>query len=199
MNDSSNEPLVKPVIVKYMESIKILNGKVDITWIEKHTFTSGDDVKTYTLNPRHKSDFRPHEDFTNALKVLRKFLIDINEFGDVKDFQRYTVTGVHFSGLDQNETSQVLITGIKKLKRNDKEFAVQTPLTSLFEKEDYFDCQLLDAACSKVVNEAWEFIKHKRAPEPQLSIAFGKDGELSGIKISKPKRKQAEEPDGLAE
>lgn len=155
------------------------SGGVRASGLEIEPFES----KTYTCNTKKTYEFLPHKDFLDALKMLRKIVIDLCEFkGEWEKFNDYEVLGLSFSGMDSDDTAGVVITASKTTERTDKTFTFNTPFNLLADK-NYGDTDKLDQYCAAVRDEFYKYLDGKHAENPQLSLQF-EDGNSINMTIS---------------
>lgn len=121
---------------------------------------------------------RPHADLINALRSLRKIMIDLNEW-NLNEFKQYDVTGLKFEGMDQDDTAKVLIFGHKTVSRSGDNVPIETAMTSLSDANEYADVDKLDAGCKRVTDQCWEYVFNgKYEPDPQLELPLNGGGTM---------------------
>jgi len=78
---------------------------------------------------------KPHKDFTDAMKNLRKLALDVCEMevGSVVD---YNVSGIKISGDLLKRQSRVVLTVSKYVKRTDKVISWKTPQITMYGESD---------------------------------------------------------------
>jgi len=154
---------------KEISKIKILNKSVNISY-QKHIFREENGEEKPIVNDHDIiSREQPHDDFVNAMKKLRKHVIDICELHGAVNLDDIEVSGVTFSGLDDDETAKVIITCQRRLTNN-KTFTINTPLTTLFDESKYSGAEDLDNKCSEIRTEAFAFLDGKVKENPQLNM-----------------------------
>lgn len=169
---------------KELQKVKILKENVTIVYIETveidHIQKDGEEeadddnvVATRVYKKQHNEvqDFPPHIDFINAMKMLRKMVIDLCGFKDWENFDDYTVTGMTLTEMGSEETASVIINAQKKIGDPNQFAAIQTPTTRLLDP-NYADSEKLDTFCAKVKQEAWAYLDGKHAENPQMSLNF---------------------------
>ncbi len=180
--------------IKNISKVNITDKRVLIEIIETVTirhYTREDDVveeeeelfKTEIYKKKHKYEhtFSPHIDFLNSLKMLRKLAIDLCEFRDFENFERYQVIGVTFSGMDSDDEAGVIISCIKTTERTNEKFEFDTPF-NLLNDPNYADTDKLDNYCAVIRDESYQYLSGKHAENPQLSLQF-ESGESVQMKI----------------
>jgi hypothetical protein len=180
--------------VKQIDKIKIgQKNDIDQIYVE-HTETIQVDTmddkgevfatKYYHRNEKKMYDFPPHKDFLDAMKMLRKLVIDLCEFkGEWDKFNDYEVVGVSFSGMDDDDSAGVIITAFKTTERTGKKLLINTPF-NLLNDPNYGDSEMLDEYCKKVRDEAYEYLGGKHAANPQLSLSFESVGDNFNISVT---------------
>lgn len=181
---------------KQVHAVKILKDKVQVHYMETihemHFDKSNTLVKEDKFHKWHpiEADFPPHEDFLVAMKMIRKIVIAICGWkGEFKNFDLYTVTGLHFHGMDEDETAKVVITANKKIERSKQVFTFNTPPTTLFDVKQFDDAEELDKACKVVIDEAMQYLNGKHAEPKQLSLEF-ESGENVTLTVQKGDEEQ---------
>lgn len=172
----------KPKITRELRKLKILDGSVQLTYIETEHVVQGEDVRTVADECFCNSKHRPHDDLLNAMKALRGFFIEICELGKAKEqAPNFYVSGISLSGMDEDETSQVIITAQKTIKRTGQVIIINSPLTTLSDTKRYADAEALDKVCAKIRDEAFMFkFEGKHAPEPQIEL-FKPEGKVKDL------------------
>lgn len=175
-----------------IDKINLSKGKVVISTTETilvETYDK-DDVnfenllseKKNFINHNYTADYLPHEDFVNAMKMLRKPVIDIMELKDYKKFDQYQILGIQLNG--EKDDSKVIIIYQKHLEWCHKPSpAYATVPVPLYDQEHYSGSKQLDGFCSAIVKEAWAYMKGKHAFEPQLTLEFA-SGEKMDMKLT---------------
>lgn len=150
---------------------------VSLEFSETHFVIKKDESDTVVAEDKnvltHKVDgtYQPHKDFVDAMKMLRKHIIAICEFGNFKHFEKYRVNGISLSGMDSDDDALVVISAGKELESG-KVFNFVTPATPLADNATYGDSKQLDEFCNNIVKEAWEYLNGKHAENPQLALEF---------------------------
>ena len=134
------------------------------------------------IDTPHLSDYLPHKDFLDAMKMLRKPVIDICEWKDYKNFDSYGIYGVTFSG--EQDTASVIISAGKEIEWSGKVFNFTTPLTPLHDNDKFDGSKKLDEYCANIIKEAWLYVEGKHAENPQLSLQF-EGGESVNLQVQK--------------
>ncbi len=168
---------------KLLDKIKISEDGAIVNWTETtliEKYKDGDLVDEERHKAKHtfESDQLAHKDLVDALKMLRKPVIEICELGDYKHFDKYRITGVNFSGEQGN--AKVIIFAGKEIEWSGQVLNFNTPLTPLYDNEKYAGAAKLDELCANVIKEAWLYIDGKCAENPQLSLEF-EDGSKENI------------------
>jgi hypothetical protein len=158
------------VIIEYTETV------VTETW-EGDQLVGEDKNRT---KKRHDSDFRPHKDFVAAMKMLRKPVIDICDLGDYKNFDKYRIYGVSFSG--EQDDAKVIISAGKEVDWSGMVFNFVTPLTPLHDNDGFKSSKQLDGFCANIIAEAKEYMNGKHSENPQLTISF-ESGENAKLQV----------------
>lgn len=168
-----------PVRQLTMVELKDGNKGVKLKWTE--TFVSKKtDGTEFTWVNKHSVDCprRPHADLINAMRSLRKMMIDLDGW-ELKDFKQYDVTKLELIDMEMDETAKVIIYGHKTVARSGDPVPVETPPTSLFNKDEYFDCDKLDDGCKRVTDQVWEYVFNgKYEPDPQLELPLQDGGNM---------------------
>lgn len=189
--------------IRELNAVKVLKDHVLVDYDEiVHEIVTDKDgnlVKEdkFRINHPIKANYPPHQDLVDAMKMLRKPVIDICGFtGEFKNFQLYTVTGISLAGMDDDETASVIITASKKVERSGQAFTLNTPSTTLSNEAKYADCAKLDEYCVAIRDQAYLYLEGKHAEVPQLTLKF-EDGENMKMNVeassSKKKKKPAAE------
>lgn len=161
---------------KQIDKIKVHEDGVIIDWSETIMTEQYNDANELTsesknkISHTHDANFMPHKDFMDSLKMLRKPVIDICEFGDYKNFDKYRIYGVSYSG--EQDEAQVIISFGKQVEWSGKVFNSNTPLTPLYDQDKFEGSKLVDKFCKNINEEAWKYMEGKHADNPQLSLAF---------------------------
>lgn len=171
---------------KRIEKIKMSDEGTTIHWTETimtETYNDANELQSEDKNFIHhapESDFRPHKDFMDAMKMLRKPVIDICELGDYKHFDKYRIYGVSFSG--EQDEAKVIISFGKEVDWSGLVFNSNTPLTPLYDQDKFQGAAQLDKFCAAILREAWLYIDGKHAENPQLSLSFA-DGSHNNLPL----------------
>lgn len=183
------EPITETRVSKQMQKVKIKKDVVLMEWTETTSIVQKNpdtnevvSENKFTSKRMSEDKFLPHADFSNAMKMLRKPVIDITESGNFKDFEKYTVKGISLSGMEADDTARVVISASKKLENNNRPFNFVTPPVTLFDNNEYADAEKLDKFCKVICDEAWLYLGGKHAESPQLSLEF-QDGEKKIMEV----------------
>lgn len=128
------------------------------------------------------SRFLPHVDLLNAMKMLRKPVIQILEFGNFKGFEDYTIKGISLSGMEDGDDPRVVITASKKLEHQKKPFNFNTPAVTLANDDEYAGAEDLDKWVANICTEFFAFLfegKHAESPQMKLQFADGSEEKMS--------------------
>jgi len=176
---------------RQITGVKVLKKEVVIssqtTYIYTERTPSGDLVseeKFIKTEAGVKWNFPPHADFINAMKMLRKIVIDAFGFkGEFSNFDKYHVLGISLSGMDKDETSKVKISAQKESDNGERGTLVTRKL-SLSDPDKYADCEQLDKLCKAIITEAELYEGGKREEKAQLTIPY-EDGENVTMSVQK--------------
>ncbi len=113
-----------------------------------------------------KSKLRPHKDFLDSMKQLRKHGLEICEMSvDSKELKEWTVAGFKIAGDMILHKSRVVLEMSKKVQRTNKIIKFKTPQVTMFpEKEDelrYAEAEKLTVLIEGVIAEAWAYLNGK--------------------------------------
>lgn len=153
------------------------NDGVTLVWNETHFVTKKDEKDEVVAEDKNiishsiTGDYRPHKDFVDAMKMLRKHVIGICEIGNFKNFEKIRINGISLSNIEDEEKAKVIISAGKELETGDV-WNFVTPGVQLADNPKYGDSKQLDEFCNTIVKEAWEYISGKHAENPQLSLQF---------------------------
>lgn len=173
------ETVKEKTFLKQFTKIKVLEKTVEIFWDEITTIVTKEKEAGTVLGTvkkrKEKKEIdhhnRPHEDFHNALNMLRKPVIDICEFGNFKEFLQYIVQGITLIGMDSDETAGVMIHAGKAVDWSGQEFFFTTPKLRFLD-EKYSDGEKVDKYCKRICEEAQLFLDGKHAAPPQMQLEF---------------------------
>jgi len=162
---------------KQTDKIKVSDEGVIITWLET-VLTEKYNVADKQLISEdknkikhiHDGNFLPHKDFLDAMKMLRKPVIDICELGKYDQFDRIRIYGVSFSG--EQDEAKVVITYGKEVEWSGQVWISNTPLTPLYDQDKFTGSKNLDKCCAAILKEAQLYMDGKHAENPQLSLSF---------------------------
>jgi hypothetical protein len=161
----------KATTTKLIDKIKVDTDGVVIHYTETIREKKEDEAPTENkLKHVVDGDFLPHKDLLDAMKMLRKPMIEILELGDFKHFDGYTVTGIVLTG--SADTAKVVIVAQKEIEWSGLPLNIITPATPLYDQEEYGDSKDLDKKCAAIVAEAWAYIGGKHAANPQMAFEF---------------------------
>lgn len=168
---------------KQIDKIKITDKGVTVDWTETvmtETYKPSpngegpDELVGETKNFLHHStggDFLPHKDFMDAMKMLRKPVIQACEWGDFKHFDKFRIYGVAFAG--ESDEATVVITYSKEIEWNGKVLpAMNTQPIPLGDNDKFDTSSQIDKFCKNIIDEAWAYLGGKHAENPQLSLEF---------------------------
>lgn len=113
-----------------------------------------------------KAQLRPHKDFVDAMKSLRKYGLEICEMTvDSKEIKDWSVLGFKIVGDMTLHKSRVVLEMAKKVQRTNKIIKFRTPQVTMFpEKEDterYAEAEKLTRLIEQVITEAWAYLNGK--------------------------------------
>jgi hypothetical protein len=116
----------------------------------------------YSIKGRH----RPHKDFIDAMKSLRKMALEANEMTvDSKEISSWTVNGLDIAGDMFLKQSRVVLILAKTVKRTGKVSEMKTTQITMYpEKDDpqaFKDVDKLTKGIEYVIGEAWEYLNGK--------------------------------------
>lgn len=137
-----------------------------------------DDIKQNTFTA--ESTNRPHKDFVDAMKKLRKHglaILGIELADEAKQLKNWTVSGIKISGDMLLKQSRVILTLSKKVDLTGKIARIKTGQVTLYPKVDdavkYHDADKLANLVEDVVKEAWAYLfsgKYESETNPQLAL-----------------------------
>jgi hypothetical protein len=156
---------------KQITSIKIdddLNGvKIGFGYSVLSETESQEEENDFIPTQYHiKSKLRPHKDFIDSMKQLRKHGLEICEMAvDSKELKEWTVAGFKIAGDMILHKSRVVLEMSKKVQRTNKIIKFKTPQVTMFpEKEDelrYVDAEKLTVLIEAVIDQAWAYLNGK--------------------------------------
>lgn len=114
----------------------------------------------YIITGKH----RPHKDFVDAMKKLRKHGLELLEI-NTENFTDWTVQEISISGDLIMRQSRVVLTLAKRIKRTDKVATIKTPQTTMYpEKEDedrYPGAEAMSKLIESAIDEAIAYLNGK--------------------------------------
>ena len=124
------------------------------------------------------NDDRPHKDFVNAIKKLRKFALELLEIDvDAKSIGDWTVTEVHLSGNVVLRQSRAQLRLAKSVERTGKVAELtKTPQVTMYpQNEDaapYENAEVMSKQIEVVIDEAFAYLngKYEGDPKGQLPL-----------------------------
>lgn len=122
---------------------------------ESHAITN-----KYTV----KSPRKPHKDFVNKMRSLRKYAMELAEIND-PDVKNYTVSAVKIDGdmlMKQSRASMVLS---KKVERTGKVIDIKVSQVAMYSDSDYHSHEKMSRAIEELEAEAWAYIGGKYMDE----------------------------------
>lgn len=154
-------------------------GKVSIAFSEVITLppVEGEDENETSANEYTvRSPNRPHKDFLDAMKKLRKDALAIGELNfDAKSITSMTVSDIKISGDMVMKQSRVQMTLAKEVKRTGKRIKIgplpQVTMYGTKEESDYDNTEAMTQLIEAVVKEAWAYLEEGKCDgEEQLPL-----------------------------
>lgn len=152
-------------------------GKVSIAFSEVITLppVEGEDESETSANEYTvRSPNRPHKDFLDAMKKLRKDALAIGELNfDAKSITSMTVSDIKISGDMVMKQSRVQMTLAKEVKRTGKRIKIgPLPQVTMYGEEasEYDNAEAMTQLIEAVVEEAWLYLGGKCEGEEQLPL-----------------------------
>lgn len=171
-----------PITEKQITSIKIFpdHSKVKIAWI---TNVQADEPEEEDEGGRTSNDFsvlgrhRPHKDFVEAMKTLRKYALEIADIDvDNKSIKDWTVCEVQISGDMILNKSRAVMTLAKKVEWSGKVIQFKVSQVTMFPRKDetsrYYNAEKMTKQIEVCIEEAWAYLNGKFEEEinPQLAL-----------------------------
>lgn len=128
-----------------------------------------------------ESEERPHKDFVNSMKKLRKHAldlieIDLNPETSSKDLPTYTVSALKIAGNYLLKKSRVTLTLAKYVKRSKKVCETDLPQVTMYpEKEEaqmYPEAEKMTAIIEDIIEECWSYLEGKYEDEDPGQLAL---------------------------
>lgn len=160
---------------QFLRKVKITNEmNVELTFTEKATLNAIDDKgDEQFVNNEYSGKFKykPVDDFINALRNLRKHAVVLLEMKMTKpELKNYTVNELRISGSVEQKNARCSMVLIKKLKRSSKPAEFKVPEVSMFDPNEYADCDELVKDVKIVTKEVFAYLGGKCVEEEQLSL-----------------------------
>lgn len=161
-------------------------SEVQIKFVEVGEIASEEEDDVITNEFSTKSKIRPHKDFVDAMKKLRKLALDVCEMPiDSKQVIFWNVIGISIQGDMSMHQSRIVMTLAKQVKRTNKMISFKTPQVTMFpEKDDesrYGKAEELTKLVEEVCSEAMLYLTGKYEEEGgQLPLfVFAKEEEYA--------------------
>lgn len=106
--------------------------------------------------------YRPHKDFIEAIRGLKKHVLAICEMPGLSDF---SVCKLNIDGDVLLRQSRVVMTVSKHVKSTDKEIKFKTPQVTMYGESEYAGAEAMSKVINEVIDEAWKYIDGKYSPE----------------------------------
>jgi hypothetical protein len=125
-----------------------------------------EEAETLSTQYQVKAKLRPHKDFVDAMKSLRKHGFEICEMTvDAKEIKQWTVLGFKIAGDMLLHKSRVVLEMGKKVDRTNKIIKFKTPQVNMFPEADeesrFHDAEKLTGLIESVIEEAWAYLNGK--------------------------------------
>lgn len=143
---------------------------ISFTEQEETEFADGEEDETGSVVVPHehsiKGRHRPHKEFIDSMKGLRKFALDANEISvDSKEIGDWNVSTIQIAGDMFLKQSRVVMTLAKTVKRTGKVCEMKTTQITMYPEPDdvsaYKDADKLTRKIEEVIMEAWEYLNGK--------------------------------------
>lgn len=160
---------------QFLKRIKITNDlKVELYFTERATTNTVDDQnneKFVTNEYSAKTNYVPHDDLINAMRVLRKHGLKLAELkADTNEAKSYMVNEISLNGTLEEKNARLSMVLMKKLKRTKKPMAMKIEEVALFDPSEYAQCDDLMKLVKDVIKEVFLYLGGKHLGEEQLSI-----------------------------
>lgn len=147
---------------------------VEIITIAPQDFLTGESTIKYR-NYKMSSDDKAHPDLISALKMCRKYALEICEIDvpdDKKKFHAYQVMGLKIAGDLLLKQARVTFDIGKLVKRTSKIVKIKTPQTTLYGQSEYENADKLAPLVERVIAEAVEYMygKYEESNPHQMEI-----------------------------
>jgi hypothetical protein len=166
--------------MKQIRSIKIKGDLSSVSiGFEEAKEIEGDEEEDVVIKNHYsvKSKYRPHKDFTDAMKKLRKNALEVCEITvDSKSIGDWNVSGLSVAGDMEMKQSRVILTVTKTVKKTGKEISFKTPQVTMFPEKDeenrYHNAEELTKGIVKAIEEAMKYMggKYDDSAEDQLPL-----------------------------
>lgn len=167
-------------INRHLRSIKIAPdySSVKVQFVNQAV---GEEIEEDVVIKPHKysvdASNRPHKDFTDAMKKLRKFAFElIEEEWDTKS-TKWTVIQMKIAGDVSMQQSRVQFVLGKMTEKTGKGLEIKTPQVAMYPDKDdtqrYYNAEKMSAQVEEAIEEVWSYLfLGKNGEEIQLPL-FG--------------------------
>lgn len=150
-------------------------GKVKISFVQITEIepAEGEEASTTSVNEYSiTSPNRPHKDFLDALKKLRKDAFAIAELNiDSKAQGAYTISSIRISGDIVLRQSRVVMTLAKEIKSTGKILKIgPLPQITMYGESEYPKAEEMSKLIEAAIEEAWLYLGGKSEGETQLAL-----------------------------
>lgn len=163
---------MKTDIEKQLRSVSISpDGDVKIKFAEVVTGEAAEGTDESTVKQNIftvQSGNKPHKDFTDSMKKLRKFALEVCEMPipeNSKHLGQYTVSGIKISGDLTMKQSRVVLTIAKTIERTGKVVKIVTPQVTMYGESEYPNADKMTEIIEDAIEEAWSYLNGKYADE----------------------------------
>jgi hypothetical protein len=125
-----------------------------------------------------KSPNRPHKDFVDCMKKLRKHALELCEIAvDSKDINQWGISEVKVDGDYLLQQCRITMTLFKLVKSTGKIIQIKTPQCTLYPQSDdsvkYANADKLQAVFEDLVEEAYSYLSGKMDEQGQMPLFPG--------------------------
>ena len=170
--------------MKRKKAIRSISMKADLSKVAVHfdyaLESAQDEENDDEVDKIIKTNIRPHKDFVDVMKKLRKLALDIISIkADAKEIGEYFVTELKIAGNMELHQSRVSMKVSRHIAKSGVKYALPIPQTEMFpEKENkkaYHKHEELATLVYEACKQAMLFIGGKYETSGQLPLEYDKD------------------------
>lgn len=170
--------------MKRKKQIKSISMKPDLSKVTVHFDYSLESAQSEEdddeVDKIIKTNIRPHKDFVDVMKKLRKLALDIISIkADAKEIAEYFVTELKIAGNMELHQSRCAMKLMRNIDKTGVKYTIPVPQTEMFpdaeNKKKYAKHEELAALVYEACKQAMAFIGGKYEITGQLPLEYDKD------------------------